>query len=172
MTQAKLQSSEYHAVPSITRYFNHVQFDQKVRTAADALSGEFALVELDVENAPIPERQVAAPKKKEKKEKADAPASSSATPAPAAEATAESATEPQQKKEKKEKKPKEAPADAGSSKKAAGGGGKGAKAPAADEGEPVPSMIDLRVGHIVDSMSLRSSYHAVVLNYCCSHEAS
>lgn len=159
MTQAKLQSSEYHVVPSITRYFNHIQLDQTVRTAADALSGEFALVELDIENAPIPERQVAAPKKKEKKEKVsdDAPASASTSvaPAPAAEAPVDAAKEPQQqqqKKEKKEKKPKEASADAGSSKKAAGGGGKAAKAPAADEGEPVPSMIDLRVGHIVDSM--------------------
>ncbi|KAF5315074.1 hypothetical protein D9619_007291 [Psilocybe cf. subviscida] len=154
---AKLQSSEYHAVPSITRYFNHLQFDKTVRTAADALSGEFAPVELDIENAPIPERQVAAPKKKEKKDKApaDAPTSTSAAAAPAAETAVDATKEPQQqqKKEKKEKKPKEASsADAGTSKKEKPAGGKGAKAPAADEGEPVPSMIDLRVGHIVDIM--------------------
>lgn len=52
-----------------------------------------------------------------------------------------------QKKDKKEKEKKPATDEAG--KKKAGGGGK--NAPAEDAGEPVPSMIDLRVGHIVDS---------------------
>ena len=56
-----------------------------------------------------------------------------------------------QKKDKKEKKEKkEGAAEAGEGKKKAAGGGKAA--PAEDAGEPVPSMIDLRVGHIVDSM--------------------
>jgi len=51
-----------------------------------------------------------------------------------------------QKKEKKEKKP---PADEAGGKKK---GTAPAKAAAADDGEPIPSMIDLRVGHIVDIM--------------------
>ena len=56
-----------------------------------------------------------------------------------------------QKKDKKEKKEKkEGAAEAGEGKKKAAGGGKAA--PAEDAGEPVPSMIDLRVGHIVDGM--------------------
>ena len=56
-----------------------------------------------------------------------------------------------QKKDKKEKKEKkEGAAEAGEGKKKVAGGGKAA--PAEDAGEPVPSMIDLRVGHIVDGM--------------------
>lgn len=178
--QAKLQAPEYHAVPSLTRYFNHVQFDKTVRTAADAQGSEFSLVDLDVENAPIPVRQAPPVKKKEKKDKAPEAAAPSpaagasaaaATPAPAAEGAPE---QQQQKKEKKEKKPKDAAAagaDAGK-KAAAGGGGKGAKAPAADDGEPVPSMIDLRVGHIVDSTSALHLTHALVSDGAVySHEA-
>ena len=56
-----------------------------------------------------------------------------------------------QKKEKKEKAPKEK-GSSGDPGKKVGGGGK--NAPAEDAGDPVPSMIDLRVGHIVDSKSL------------------
>ena len=55
---------------------------------------------------------------------------------------------PKEKKEKKEKEKKE--------KKPAEENKKGGKAAAAeDASEPVPSMIDLRVGHIVDSKWLR-----------------
>ena len=57
--------------------------------------------------------------------------------------------QPKKEKGKKEQKGKEKPAPAeGGAKKA---GGKGGAAPAEDAGEPVPSMIDLRVGHIVHS---------------------
>lgn len=55
----------------------------------------------------------------------------------------------QAKKEKKTKEPKEAGVEGKKKEKPA----KAPAAPAADEssGEPVPSMIDLRIGHIVDS---------------------
>lgn len=36
--------------------------------------------------------------------------------------------------------------------KTAGSSRKGGKSPADEDGEPVPSMIDLRVGHVVDGM--------------------
>lgn len=94
----------------------------------------------DLDNAPKAERKAEPAKKKEKKgdKAADAPAEA-AKEAPAA---AEGKTEGKPAKEKKEKKK-----DAGDAKK----GGKATAAPAEDAGEPVPSMIDLRVGHIVDS---------------------
>ena len=49
-----------------------------------------------------------------------------------------------QKKEKK----KEVATEVGRSKDT--GGKKGGKAPQPEDGDPVPSMIDLRVGHIID----------------------
>ncbi|KAJ7175850.1 hypothetical protein C8R46DRAFT_1079796, partial [Mycena filopes] len=110
-----------------------------VRTAADALAPVFAPVVFDFKDAPRAERKVEAPKKKEKKEKvAEVPAAgtSKASAEPPAAAAAVPVEGKTQKKEKKEKKEKAAPA----------------KAAAADDGEPVPSMIDLRVGRIVDIM--------------------
>lgn len=105
------------------------------------------------------ERKADPPKKKEKVPKA-APGAAPATAAGkepkqpkvgASDATpAADAAPKKEKKEKKEAKDKGANADGGAAKKA---GGKNAPA-AEDAGEPVPSMIDLRVGHIVDSTSL------------------
>ncbi|KAF8964226.1 hypothetical protein BDZ97DRAFT_1660529 [Flammula alnicola] len=153
---AKLQSSEYYAVPSVTRYFDHVQSESAIRTSADSLAAAFKVISFDIDNAPKSERKAEPSKKKEKAPKApaaDSPAPTNAAPAQPSASSSEQAGKTQ-KKEKKEKK-KEAAADAGgndasSSKKSGGGKAAGGKAPAADEGEPVPSMIDLRVGHIVD----------------------
>ncbi|KAG6875984.1 hypothetical protein C0993_006418, partial [Termitomyces sp. T159_Od127] len=90
------------------------------------------------------------PSLRRKKEKKPAAADSGAsTPAPASAApspapsTSASAQKPQ-KTEKKEKKKKDASAEQQSGNKGA------ANAPAADDGEPVPSMIDLRIGKIID----------------------
>lgn len=103
------------------------------------------------------ERKADPPKKKDKASKAPASAevSGAATPAkrsatPAGDAQDAAA----QKKEKKEKKEKVKTAEGGNGKKAAGGNGGGKAAAAEDAGEPVPSMIDLRVGHIIDGMLL------------------
>nr|GAT60310.1 predicted protein [Mycena chlorophos] len=151
-TVSKLKPSEYFAHPSVTRYFDHVQSAVPVRIAADALS--FAQVTFELADAPRVERKVEPPKKKEKKVatavNASAPPAES-TPPPAVESAPAPAAEAKPKKEKKEKKEKAPPVgeDAGGKKK----GGAPAKAAAAeDSGEPVPSMIDLRVGHIVDIM--------------------
>ncbi|TFK40645.1 hypothetical protein BDQ12DRAFT_601097 [Crucibulum laeve] len=144
---SRLSPTEHYTHPSVTRYFDHIQYSSPVRTSADSLGSIFSPVVLNIENAPRPERKVE-PKKKEKKPAAAAhtteaePAETEATPAAA---TGGAPIEKTQKKEKKEKK-KDAGEEGG--KKKAGG----KAAPAADEGDPVPSMIDLRVGHIVDIM--------------------
>ncbi|KAJ7670219.1 hypothetical protein B0H17DRAFT_948896 [Mycena rosella] len=149
-TIAKLQPTQYFAHPSVTRYFDHIQACKPVRTAADALAPAFAPVAFDFKDAPRVERKVEAPKKKDKKVPDAAEAGTSKAAAPLAEAAASAPAEGKaQKKEKKEKKKDGAVADEAGSKKK---GGAPAKAAAADDGEPVPSMIELRVGHIVDIM--------------------
>ncbi|KAG6820183.1 hypothetical protein H0H93_004314, partial [Arthromyces matolae] len=138
---SKLQPTSYYAIPSLTRYFDHIQWSQSVRPHNTA----FSVVEFDLANAPAPERKAEPPKKKEKKPATPATENSTpATPAAATAAAAASADKPQ-KTEKKEKKKKEPSAEQS--------GKKAEKAPAAaaeDSGEPVPSMIDLRIGRIVD----------------------
>ncbi|KAJ7366856.1 hypothetical protein DFH08DRAFT_678910 [Mycena albidolilacea] len=150
-TLSKLQPPQYLAHPAVTRYFDHIQAAAPVRAAADALAPAFARVPLDFADAPRAERKVEAPKKKEKAKAPDSEAQQEAgtSKAPPAEAAAAPGEGKAQKKEKKEKKKDAAPGD-----EAGGGKKKGApaKAAAADDGEPVPSMIDLRVGHIVDIM--------------------
>ncbi|KAJ6559205.1 hypothetical protein DFH09DRAFT_1162216 [Mycena vulgaris] len=149
-TIAKLPPAQCFAHPSVTRYFDHIQACAPVRTAADALAPAFAPVVFDFATAPRVERKVEAPKKKEKAAKTpDAPVAEAGTSKAPAEAAASAPGEGKaQKKEKKEKKKDGAADEAGGKKK----GGAPAKAAAADDGEPVPSMIDLRVGHIVDIM--------------------
>lgn len=131
-----------------------------MRKSAEPLTPAFSVIPFDLENAPKLERKADPPKKKAPKVEAapaQAVASSSAAPAPEKEskkvdkAPAQPAQEgaegaKTQKKEKKEKKPAEE-----SSKKG--------KPAAEDAGEPVPSMIDLRVGHIVDSRCRGGVYH-------------
>jgi aminoacyl tRNA synthase complex-interacting multifunctional protein 1 len=151
-------------LPSITRYFDHVQSESVVRTSAESLGDAFKVIPLDIENAPAPERKVEAPKKKEKAPKTPAP-EASATPAQPATPSSEPAEQPQ-KKEKKEKKKDAAAAEGGKDAGKKAGGKGGAKAPAADDGEPVPSMIDLRVGHIVDSMSFHYSVYELSKLIC------
>ncbi|KAJ7288347.1 hypothetical protein C8J57DRAFT_1430480 [Mycena rebaudengoi] len=127
-TLSALRPPQYFAHPSVTRYFDHIQ---------SAPAGA--------------ERKVEAPKKKEKAAAKEAEnvavAGTSKVAAVAAEPTAVPGEGKAQKKEKKEKK-KDGAADEGGKKK----GAAPAKAAAADDGEPVPSMIDLRVGRIVDIM--------------------
>jgi hypothetical protein len=140
-----------------------------VRASADALAPAFAPVEIDLEGAPKLERKPDAPKEKKKKDGAAAPAADAA-PAKAkkdkkadkalqegtseaeagvpVEAAEGKAAEGKAPKAKKEPKPK---ADAAEGGKKKGGAAPAAKASAEDAGEPVPSMIDLRVGHIVES---------------------
>lgn len=112
----------------MTRYFDHIQSSPIVRAAADALTpaGSFAVVKFDYANAPKIERKADPPKVKKEKAPAAAVAAGSAEPAK------DQAVGGRPKKEKKEKAPQQP------------------KAPALDDGPPAPSMIDLRVGRIVD----------------------
>ncbi|TEB39733.1 nucleic acid-binding protein [Coprinellus micaceus] len=148
---AGLQTQEYYALPSITRYFDHIQSRPAVRSAADALQ-QFPVVTFQLENAPSVERKAAEPKQKKEKAPKQAapeaaiPAADKGKKAEAAPPAAEG--EKAQKKDKKEKQKKGENKEEGSSKPKKE---KKPAAPAADEGEPKPSMIDLRVGHIVDS---------------------
>lgn len=150
--KAGLQSQEYYALPSVTRYFDHIQSRPAVRSAADALQ-QFPPVTFHLENAPAVERKAAEPK--QKKEKAPkqpvAPEAAAADKGKKAEVAAAAPAEGEkaQKKEKKEKQKKVDNKEEGSSKPKKEK--KPAPAPAADDGEPKPSMIDLRVGRIVDS---------------------
>jgi len=143
--QAALSSEQYFALPAVTRYFDHVQHLPAVRSASAAP----ALVSFDLTNAPAQPR--AAPEKKEKKPKAPVAGASTSSAvekvaetvvapvkavANAAVAAVEGAVATVQGGSKKEKKEKE--------KKPAA-----APTPKAEDGPPVPSMIDLRVGKIV-----------------------
>lgn len=130
---SQLQPAQYYSHPAVTRYFDHIQSAPSVRQSAEALAPAFSLVEFDIENAPKPERKAEPPKKKEKKVEQVAEAVTGAA-VTVKDKVAAVVTDAKPGKEKKEKK-KDA-----------------VKAPAAgeDAGEPVPSMIDLRVGHIVD----------------------
>ncbi|KAF8645265.1 hypothetical protein AX16_008089 [Volvariella volvacea WC 439] len=143
---SKLEISKAFAHPALTRYFDHIQSIQSVREVADKLSAPFPLLPFPLDEAPKLERKVEPPKKKEKAkpvaaEGSQAPAAATSAPTEKVEAAA-AGGEKAQKKEKKEKK-KDA-SEEGKQKKTP------VKAAAADDGEPVPSMIDLRVGHIVD----------------------
>lgn len=147
--QSQQTSAQYYSTPSITRYFDHVQSRPSVRKAAESLAPAFPVVALDLENAPHQERKAEPPKKKEKApkaaegEKAAAPSPAKTESKPKEGAKAAEGGEKELKTQKKEKKAKEPKA--------------AEKKPADDAGEPVPSMIDLRVGHIVDSKWLLST---------------
>ncbi|KAI0785257.1 hypothetical protein C8Q75DRAFT_723216 [Abortiporus biennis] len=145
-TFSQLQPAQYYSHPALTRYFDHIQTRPSVRKSADSLAPAFSLVTFDLENTPKIERKADPPK--QKKEKAAAKGQDSPAPSTPAEASKEApAAAKKEKKEKKEKKPTESGASTPGGK---GKGGDKAAAAAADSGEPVPSMIDLRVGKILD----------------------
>lgn len=128
------------------------------------LSPPLALVAFDLDNSPALERKTEPAKKKEKVAKpAPAEVTEAAAPVKAAQAsTPAPAEEKSTKKDKKEKKAAATGEDSGKKKGNAGGG----KAPAAaeDAGDPVPSMIDLRVGRIVDSKWIFTLFLIVAFN--------
>jgi aminoacyl tRNA synthase complex-interacting multifunctional protein 1 len=118
-----------------------------VRKSAEAVAPAFDLVTLDFSTAPPIERKALETKKKEKLPKAT---ENSASPTPAAnraERSEASEAKPAKKKEKRD-------AVAGKDeKKKAADGPKTTSAANEDAGSPIPSMIDLRVGHIVEGTS-------------------
>ncbi|CAD6909799.1 unnamed protein product [Tilletia controversa] len=164
-----LPAAEQHSVPSVTRFVSHLSQTPHVIAAGAKLEPAITPFEAIFEGMPrVPGR---APPEKPKKEKAPGAAGAadadSAKPAKtkgkkpetdAAEgaakaadaATTEEAPADGKKDKKKDKKDKAAAASAEGSKpaKAKGGaGGASSASPAATE--PLPSMVDLRVGKIV-----------------------
>lgn len=144
---SQLQPAQLYSTPAVTRYFDHIQTRPSVLAAASALSPEFSSVSFDLASAPLIERKVDAPKKKEK---AAAVAEQVEPTATSVAASKEDKSPEDRPKEKKEKKKDAAAADNGGKKKEKASAPAGGKAVAEDAGEPVPSMIDLRIGHIVD----------------------
>ncbi|UOH81896.1 methionine-tRNA ligase, beta subunit [Cryptococcus neoformans] len=151
--------TEHATLPAVLRYFLHIQSLPSVSSARSELPNAYPTVEIDLSTLPAPERKAPAPKvKKEKKapaaESAPAAAEGAAasvtgavsaaagTIAEAATNAAESVKEavvgkPEKdgkKKEKKEKKEKPAKAPK----------------PVAEVIGPIPSMIDMRVGKVLD----------------------
>lgn len=109
-----------------------------------ALGDLYKAVPLDLDNIPKLERKFESLKKKEK------PAAVSKEPE--TQAIPKSSNSASAPGEKKQKKGKEVATQATlSSSTNSGNTKKGGKTPVEDDGEPLPSMIDLRVGHIVDS---------------------
>jgi aminoacyl tRNA synthase complex-interacting multifunctional protein 1 len=138
---SQLQPAQLYSTPAVMRYFDHIQTRPSVLAATSALAPAFSSVSFDLASAPPIERKVDAPKKKEK---AAAVAEQVVT------ASKEDKSPEDKPKEKKEKKKDAAAADNGGKKKEKAPAPAGGKAVAEDAGEPVPSMIDMRIGHIVD----------------------
>lgn len=136
-------ASQHPEAPAVLRYFLHVQDLDGVKGAQKELPNAFPPVDVDVSSLPAPPRAAPAPKeKKAKKEKAEGEVKEG-------------------KKDKKEKGDKAAAPAEGAAAAAGAVEGKGekkekkAKAPKAPTAPatplvPAPSMIDLRVGKVLD----------------------
>jgi aminoacyl tRNA synthase complex-interacting multifunctional protein 1 len=130
----------------LTRYFDHIQTFSSVRETADSLAPAFSPISFHLENAPKPERKPEPPKKKEKK--VDSPVDTSVAAKGKEKMIAVAAEVKSDVKVPKEKKEKKKEAGAADGKKA--GASRKIVVGAEDAGEPVPSMVDLRVGHIIE----------------------
>ncbi|GMK55523.1 hypothetical protein CspeluHIS016_0205790 [Cutaneotrichosporon spelunceum] len=145
---ASAPATQHPELPAVLRYFLHIQEQTGVKAAQKELPNAFPPVDIDVNSLPPAVRVAPPPKvKKEKKDKdgvaaegkkdkkadkAEKKAKGEKKDAPAAAAAAaEGAPKEGKKKEKKEKAPKTPTAPA---------------TPAI----PMPSMIDLRVGKVLD----------------------
>ena len=152
----------------MTRYFDHIQCRPPIRASAESFGDTFKLLAFDLENAPKTERKTESPRNKEKASKETVPTSTRVSAMESTKEASKSSTvfsgegEKGQKKDKKDKQ-KAVATEPVNSKGSSSKKGNVAK-PAADEGEPVPSMIDLRVGHIVDGDFLTLFMPPIELN--------
>jgi aminoacyl tRNA synthase complex-interacting multifunctional protein 1 len=147
--QARLQPAQYHSYPSLSRYFDHIQSRPSVRKSAEALAPAFELVRLDFSTAPPIERKALETKKKEKSSKpAEKDAAPTSTPAAIDSGVTKKAGRSEGKPPKTKEKQGAAAEKAG--KKTGADNDKATSAASEDAGPPIPSMIDLRVGHIVE----------------------
>jgi aminoacyl tRNA synthase complex-interacting multifunctional protein 1 len=151
-TQSQWKPAQYYSHPALTRYFDHIQNRPAVRASAEKLSPTFPLVSFDLKNAPSQERKVEPPKKKEKKPvtevlKEKACEVKDAVKEKVAVVSEKAATNKETKKAEKKQQLTAAANEEGGRKKA---GSPPKQAAAEDVGEPQPSMIDLRVGKIIE----------------------
>lgn len=158
LLQSQLQPSQYYSHPALTRYFDHIQTSPSVRKTADSLTPAFSLLSFDLDHAPKSKRNVEPPKKKERKADNVVEQAAGKDNGKATASTVEGKNETTIPKEKKEAKK-----DVDGKK--ATGSGKTATS-AEDAGEPMPSMIDLRVGHIVESKSIDSRFSSSYPSCC------
>lgn len=132
-----------------------------MRKSAEALAPVFDLVPLDFSAAPPVDRKASEAKKKEKPTK---PTESSASPTsvrPAADSVPADKEESSKVKSAKKKEKHGAAAEKDGKKKAADNA-KATSAATEDAGPPIPSMIDLRVGHIVEGTSAHQFTHCII----------
>ena len=136
----------------MTRYFDHIQCRPHIRSFAESFGDSFRLLAFDIENAPKTERKTEPPKKKERASKeavlASAKGSAIESTKEASNTSTPSVEEPKKDRKDKHKAAVAEAAEPVNSKGSSNKKGNAAKPPADDE--PAPSMIDLRVGHIVD----------------------
>lgn len=123
-----------------------------MRKSAEAVAPAFDLVPLDFSNAPPVERKPLETKKKEKLPKST---ENSASAVPAANKAERSEVKAPKKKEKQNA------AVGKDEKKKAADSPKATSAAAEDAGSPIPSMIDLRVGHIVEGTSAHQLFRRI-----------
>ena len=122
-------------MPAVTRFFDHIQSSLPIRSSAAFFSDSYSIILFSLQNAPKLERSLDASKKKDK------------SPKTITETVAETVPTLYQHRDKGKKKERgelETTSTPATNKKQG-------KAAAEDDGDPVPSMIDLRVGRIVDS---------------------
>jgi aminoacyl tRNA synthase complex-interacting multifunctional protein 1 len=120
-----------------------------VRKSADALAPAFDLVPLDFSNVPPVERKALETKKKEKPAKTTENSTSATPTRTAADSAAANKAEGSEAKQVKKKEKQDAAAEKDGKKKGANSA-KATSTLAEDAASPIPSMIDLRVGHIVE----------------------
>ena len=137
----------------MTRYFDHIQCKPPIRASAESFGETFKLLAFDFKNAPKTERKSEPAKKKEKVSKDTVPTSTQVSATESTKEASDSSTLLlSDKKGPRKDKQKAVAAEPMNSKGPSSKKGNVSKP--ADEGEPVPSMIDLRVGHIVDGKFL------------------
>ncbi|KAG8718143.1 G4 quadruplex nucleic acid binding protein [Ceratobasidium sp. 394] len=165
---SSLPAQTHYSRPSLTRYIDHIQHLPALRASPTAPD----LIDFNLDAAPKPERKAppakekkpkaggaaAAPEAKEKgtgkkdkkaKDAGPAPVDPPAATAPGGATFAEVAA-PGPTPAKAEGKKDKASKGEGKKEKAAGDSKKGGAPAAAESGEPLASMIDLRVGKIVE----------------------
>ena len=122
-----------------------------MRKSAESLAPAYKFVPLDFSTAPGIERKALDTKKKEKPPKS----TENTSPAATANKAEGSETKPAKKKEK------QGAVSGKDEKKKAAEKSKGNPTATEEAGPPIPSMIDLRVGHIVEGTSARPFSHLI-----------